>query len=97
MKFDNDTVNVLKNISLINPSIAFKPGNVLATISPQNIIMPRARITDEFPSEGAIYDLGRFLGVVSLFDKPDFNFNPNYMDISAVSYTHLTLPTKRIV
>ena len=106
MKFDNDTVNVLKNFSLINPSIAFKPGNVLATMSPQKSIMARARITDEFPSEGAIYDLGRFLGVVSLFDKPDFSFNPNYMDISDgkhnVSYTFadasmIITPTKESI
>ena len=63
MKFSNETVNILKNFSMINPSIAFKKGNALATMSPQKSIMARAMLDDEFPSNGAIYDLSRFLGV----------------------------------
>ncbi len=67
MYFSNDTVNVLKNFSQINPSIAFKPGNKLSTMSPQKSIMAIAEVQDVFSSSGAIYDLGRFFGVVSLY------------------------------
>ena len=59
MNFSNETVIVLKNFAQINPSIVFKPGKKLTTISPQKSIMATAEITDDFPSEGAVYDLGR--------------------------------------
>ena len=91
MNFSNDTVTVLKNFAQINPSIVFKPGKKLTTISPQKSIMASATITDEFPSEGAIYDLSRFLGVVSMFESPAYTFNETHMDIrdnhKSVAYT----------
>ena len=71
MKLSVDTVNILKNFSLINPSIAFKAGNSLSTMSPQRSVMARADLDDHFPSDGAIYDLSRFLGVISLFETPE--------------------------
>ena len=91
MKLSVDTVNILKNFSLINPSIAFKAGNSLATMSPQKSVMARADLDDHFPSDGAIYDLSRFLGVISLFETPSYNFKENLLEISgdgkSVSYT----------
>lgn len=91
MQFSNETVNVLKNFSQINPSIAIKPGNKLSTMSPGKSIMANAVVQDVFPSNGAIYDLGRFLGVVSLFEKPTYSFNETHIDIrdnqKSVAYT----------
>ena len=91
MYFSNDTVNVLKNFSQINPSITFKPGNKLSTMSPQKSIMANAEVQDVFPSNGAIYDLGRFLGVVSLFESPTYTFHETHLDIrdnqKSVAYT----------
>ena len=91
MQFSNETVNVLKNFSQINPSIAIKPGNKLSTMSPGKSIMANAVVQDVFPSTGAIYDLGRFLGVVSLFEKPTYSFNETHIDIrdnqKSVAYT----------
>jgi hypothetical protein len=91
MQFSNETVNVLKNFSQINPSIAIKPGNKLSTMSPGKSIMANAVVQDVFPSNGAIYDLGRFLGVVSLFEKPTYSFNETHVDIrdnqKSVAYT----------
>ena len=68
MNLSEYTINVLKNYSQINPSVGFKPGNVIKTISPQKTVMTKATVDETFPSEGAIYDLNRFLGVLSLFD-----------------------------
>jgi hypothetical protein len=91
MNFSNETVIVLKNFAQINPSIVFKPGKKLTTISPQKSIMATAEITDDFPSEGAVYDLGRFLGVVSMFESPAYTFNETHLDIrdnqKSVAYT----------
>ena len=103
MKLSVDTINILKNFSLINPSIAFKAGNSLSTMSPQKSVMARADLDDSFPSNGAIYDLSRFLGVISLFETPEYIFKDNVLEISgggqSVSYTFadpsmITVPTK---
>jgi len=103
MKLSVETINILKNFSLINPSIAFKAGNSLSTMSPQKSVMARADLDDSFPSDGAIYDLSRFLGVISLFETPEYVFKNNVLEISgggqSVSYTFadpsmITTPTK---
>ena len=35
MKFSNETIGVLKNFSMINPGLVFKPGSVIRTMNPQ--------------------------------------------------------------
>jgi len=74
MQFSDETMDILKNFSSINPSIVIKPGNVLRTISPQKTIMAIANSKDTFGSEAGIYDLSRFLATVSLFENPDMTF-----------------------
>jgi hypothetical protein len=71
MKLDQRTLQVLKNFSSINPSILFRAGNVVKTITPTKTILAKATLEQEFPSSFAIYDLNRFLSVLSLFDDPD--------------------------
>jgi len=39
------------------------------------------------PTTGAIYDLSRFLGVVSLFEKPEFEFTETQVIIKGVAQT----------
>lgn len=71
MKLDQRTLQVLKNFSSINPSILFRPGNVIRTITPTKTIFAKATLEQDFPSSFAIYDLSKFLSVLSLFDEPD--------------------------
>lgn len=71
MKLDQRTLQVLKNFSSINPSILFRPGNVVKTVTPTKTILAKATLEQEFPSTFAIYDLNKFLSVLSLFDEPD--------------------------
>lgn len=71
MKLDQRTLQVLKNFSSINPSILFRTGNTLKTITPTKTILAKATLEQEFPSSFAIYDLSKFLSVLSLFDDPD--------------------------
>ena len=91
MILSENTVNVLKNFSQINPSIEFKPGTVLTTVSPQKTVMAKAEVDETFPSKGAVYDLNRFLGVLSLFDEPDLNFGEKNVtvqkDRKKINYT----------
>lgn len=81
MKFNQRTAQILKNFASINPSIMFKPGKTLSTISPSKTIMARARIDQDIPSTFAIYDLSRFLGTISLFSDPELNVQEKFMEI----------------
>ena len=91
MKLSTRAIQILKNFSTINPSIQFDAGSTLKTISPNKTIMAKAALEDVIPSTFAIYDLSRFLGVVSLFESPDFAIETNLVNIKSpgrkVSYT----------
>ena len=58
----------IENFSKINPSMIFYPGNVLGTKSKDEDVGAFAKITDTIPSRFAIYDLSKFLSVLSLYD-----------------------------
>ena len=81
MKLSEATIGVLKNFASINPSVLFQPGNEIRTVSPQKTVMAKATVEETFPVEGAIYDLGRFLGVLSLFNDPDLIFHDNQVEV----------------
>ena len=91
MKLDTKTVNVLKNFSLINPSILFKEGNVITTISPSKTIMAKAVVPTQFEKKFAIYNLVRFIGSLSLFNDPVLTFKDKFVTIAdgdkSVNYT----------
>ena len=71
MKLTSRTLQVLKNFSTINPSLLFKNGSVITTMSPNKTVMARATVGEVFPQTYAIYDLSRFIGVLSMFNDPD--------------------------
>lgn len=81
MKFDNRTLQILKNFSSINPSILFKPGNAISTISPSKTIMARATSSQQINDTFAIYDLSRFLSTLSLFDDPEYDIQEKFLTI----------------
>lgn len=82
MKFSERTLTVLKNFATINPSIIFKPGKQLRTISPQKTVMAVANIEDEIPSDACVYDMSRFLSTYGLFGEPDVNFESNHFALA---------------
>ena len=109
MKLSDQTLNILKNFAGINNSILVKQGTQLRTISVAKNILAEAAIEEDFPRDFAVYDLNQFLNGLSLHQDPDLDFSPEsyisikegkrrvkyfYADPNAVSYTHLTLPTK---
>lgn len=83
MKFSNETLNVLKNFSSINPSVMFKTGTTIRTISPQKTVMAAASITETVPSDAAVYDLSRFLATIQLFEDPEIQFGDSKFTISS--------------
>ena len=83
MKFSNETLSVLKNFASINPSVLFKPGQTLRTISPQKTVMAAANVTETFEKSAGVYDVNRFLSTLSLFDEPDVTFGSNQFEISS--------------
>ena len=46
MQISNETIDILKNFAMINPSIAFEPGNVLQTVATNKTIMAKAELVD---------------------------------------------------
>ena len=107
MKLNTRTIQVLKNFASINPSIQFSEGTNLKTISPNKTMMAKAKLEDVIPSTFAIYDLSRFLGVVSLFEDPTYQIEERMVNIASpgrkVSYTFadpstiITPPDREIV
>jgi hypothetical protein len=82
MKLSDNTFDVLKNFSTINPSISVKAGNVLRTVSEQKNILAQAVVDESFPTPFAVYDLSQFLGLVSLFEDEDYDFGTSAVTIS---------------
>lgn len=83
MKFSARTIQILKNFNQINQSIVFAPGNVIKTVSPMMTIMAKATIDETIPQNFAIFDLSRFLGVLSLFDDPEIDFSEKFLEIKS--------------
>lgn len=105
MRLSKETHNILKNFSAINSNILIQPGNVLKTISAGKNIYVEAKVVEEFDVEIPIWDLNKFLGVVSMFNNPDLEFHDSHVVISngrsSVVYYYsepslLTVPTKQL-
>lgn len=82
MKLESRTLQILKNFASINPSLLFKPGNVISTIAPlSKAVKAEATVAETFPSEFAIYDLSKLLAVISLFESPEVTVNASSLTI----------------
>lgn len=92
MKFDSRTIQILRNFSTINPSMVFKPGNTVSTISQSKSIMAKAKVATQFETNFGIYDLSQFLGVVTMFEDPELITTERSVDITQgrerLSYTY---------
>ena len=77
------TIEVLKNFCSINKSIVIKPGNKISTLSINKNILAIADVEESFDTQISIYDLGVFLGGLSLFDSPKIDTTQsNYVTVS---------------
>ena len=81
MKLSNETINVLKNFSTINQNLLIKAGKSISTMSAMKNIVAKAEVKEDFPKDFAIYDLNEFLASLSLFSKPELDFNDDFVVI----------------
>ena len=82
MKLTTETISVLKNFSTINANLMVKAGSSLSTMSAMKNIVAKAELSEEFPTDFAIYDLNEFLSALSLFGKPDLEFGNDFVIIT---------------
>ena len=82
MKLSNETINVLKNFSTINQNLVIKEGSDITTMSAMKNIVAKAKVEEVFEKEFAIYDLNEFLSALSLFGKPDLDFQNDFVVIT---------------
>ena len=82
MKFSERTLTVLKSFATINKSIVMKQGSKIRTITPEKTLIAMADLDVEFPSDAIIYDLSRFLSILSLYSDPDVEFHDKNFIIS---------------
>lgn len=83
MKFSQNTIDILKNLSTVNTGLVFPIGHELSSMSGMKSILASVEIMEEIPQRFAIYDLNEFLGVLTMFDSPDIDLQDKYMTISS--------------
>ena len=92
MKISEQTLNILKNFSTINNSILVRPGNIVSTVTPLKTIFGKATVEEDFPKQFCIYELTKFLGVISLMNDPEFEFGDKQVTITSgkqsISYSY---------
>lgn len=82
MKISNRTLEILKNFSTINPSLTIYPGNTIRVTTPSMSVLADAVVEENFPETVRIYNMSKFLSIISLFDDPDVEFTDKYLDIT---------------
>tara|TARA_B100000586_G_scaffold142943_1_gene103521 strand:+ start:387 stop:1070 length:684 start_codon:yes stop_codon:yes gene_type:complete len=83
MIINNETVETLKNFAEINQSLVIETGDVIKTVSEQTNVLAKAKLGQSFSQDFAIYDLNKFLGVLSLFAEPQFDFSEKSIKIQS--------------
>lgn len=105
MKLSDNTVDILKNFSAINPNMLFRPGSTISTIAEAKNIVASAKISEEIPSEFGIFDLTQFLSTISLLENPELEFTDSSVMVrdgnASIQYYYsspdvLTVPNKTV-
>lgn len=92
MKFNEKTVEVLKNFSNINQGIMLRKGDTLKTISNERNMLAVATLDQSIDGNAGIYDLSRFLATHDIMNGPDVEFKKDRFVMkngtSQVNYTY---------
>jgi len=95
MKLSQKTLEILKSFNNINPSMAFKPGNIISTIDKDHTMLALANIEEEIPRDFAIYELSKFIGALSAMPNCDIELGDKQLVIktnnSKINYTYAEL------
>ncbi len=90
MILSETTISVLKNFASINPGIIIRNGNTLRTISKLQNLLAKVEITESFDNTICIYDLNRFLAVVSSLKDPNIIVNDGAKSLKIKSDSSVT-------
>jgi len=82
MNISENTMQILKNYSSINPNFIARKGNTITTISEAKNILSSCSVEEEFNQDVGIYDLNEFLNVLSLVDQPKLDMEEKWVTIS---------------
>jgi len=82
MNISENTMQILKNYSSINPNFIARKGNVITTISEAKNILSSCSVEEQFDQDLGIYDLNEFLNVLSLVDQPKLQMEEKWVTIS---------------
>lgn len=105
MQLSKQTIDIAKNFAAINSNFLVNEGTTQMTISASKDIMAEVEFAETMPTKAGIFNLGELLGVISLFDKPEFEFSEKSLVIkengTKIKYMYadeslLTVPTKKI-
>jgi hypothetical protein len=80
-KFSTQTITIMKHFNHIHPTMLFREGSELRSHNTTNL-MGIAQIEETIPKEFRIYDLAKFMGILSAFGDPIIKFNDTYLTIS---------------
>jgi len=83
IKISKRTLDILKNFATINSGILVNEGSTLNTLSSTKNILAEAKVDEVFTKSFAIWDLNKFLGTVSLFKDPEFEFDENFITVKS--------------
>jgi hypothetical protein len=72
-KLSKRAISVIENFSKINPSILFRAGDVLRTVSIHTDVFGVAKLDINIPDQFGIGDVSRFLNVIRLYEDPLLN------------------------
>jgi hypothetical protein len=81
MKLSEKTLSILKNFSQFNDTILIRPGNLISTIAKDKSFFAFSLVPEQFEKEFAIYELGNFLSILSIFKEPDLDFDDKFVMI----------------
>lgn len=88
----NTVQKILKNFAGISGQILLAEGTTQKTIAQGKSVLAVAELPDAWPQETGIYDLDKFLGILSLDSKPEIEFGDESMVIrsgaSSVNYRY---------
>ena len=82
MNISENTMQILKNYSSINPNFIARKGNTITTISEAKNILSSCSVEEEFEQDVGIYDLNEFLSVLSLVEQPKLLMEEKWVMIS---------------
>lgn len=82
MKFSSKTLGILRNFDTINQSMVFEKGRIIRSMSPHKSILAFANIDEEIEQDAVVYDMGRFLTVLSMYQDPEIEFEDKMFKIT---------------